>query len=232
MVQSVVPLVVGSFNEFLPSSLIDQLGSATAVWVAFWVIVDLARWRRTAIAPISAALTISYKSTVKTLAVTVAKDGLYQRDVFACGRARWLTHFAIFWGFVLLMVTTTLSWLTNPQIAPMTISNPVRILGNVGGVLLVFGLVLAVGRRLLVSEVRTTSGFSDALFLFLIAATATTGFLVEVTNQWSTYAFTYSIYMMHLYFVALLLGTAPFTKFIHVVGRFLMAFTESLSQRR
>ena len=223
-------LVVGSFNEFLSSSVIDQLGLATGSWVVFWVVVNLVRWRRTAITPISKAMNTNIRGAAKTLVATVAKDGLYQREVFACGRVRWLTHFTVFWGFVLLMVSTILSWLTNPQIAPMPLTDPVRIIGNIGGLLLVLGLVLAIGRRLLVSEVRSTTSFGDALFLFLVAATAATGFMVEVANQWSVYSVTYSVYMMHLVFVGLLVGTAPFTKFIHVVGRFFLLLVESLSQ--
>lgn len=231
MQQLAAPLVVSSFNVFLPSSLIDELGLATAGWVVFWMLANFFRWRSTALAPVSAAMGVNLGSTAKTFAVTIVKDGLYQRDVFACGRARWLTHFVIFWGFVLLMVTTTLSWITNPGILPVPITDPVRILGNLGGLLLLAGLIIAVGRRLLVSNIRSTSEFSDALFLFLICATAVTGFGVEFANELNAYSVTYGFYFIHLAFVGLLLGTAPFTKFVHAIGRFFFLFIDKLSPK-
>lgn len=224
-------LVVTSFNEFLPSGTIDMLGLVTAVWVIFWMVFNMVRWRNTALGPISAAAAIDFSGTVKTFAAKVAKDGFYQREVFACSRARWLTHFTIFWGFILLAASTTLSWIMNPAVVPMALTHPVRILGNLGGLLLVVGLAVAVGRRLLVPNVRRTTDFGDALFLFLICATAATGFLVEVANELNLYGVTYSFYFTHLVFIGLLLGTAPFTKFVHAIGRFVLIFVETVSRR-
>jgi len=126
---------------------------------------------------------------------------------------------AMFWGFLGLAITTTLDEILNPTAGPLPLLSPVRILGNVSGVFFVAGVSYSLGRRLLVQSVRENSTKGDAVFLSLLILTGVTGFVTEIFSQFNLVAPDSFSYWFHLILVTALLATAPFTKFVHAIGR-------------
>lgn len=152
------------------------------------------------------------------------KVGLY--DILLLGKMgvcedfqQWLGHFMIMWGFIGLFITTSLDALVNPEAVPLPILHPVRIIGNVSGVIYMAGLTLAILRRLLKSDVRQVTTLSDFSFLIIMYGSGLTGFMVQWYADTGNAFGTAATYIAHLFFVALLIPTAPWTKFIHALWR-------------
>lgn len=148
------------------------------------------------------------------------------RDVLLLGKMgecedfqQWLGHFLIMWGFIGLAVTTTLDAIVNNAAVPIPITHPVRLLGNLTGIILTGGLTLSLTRRILHSEVRTNTRAGDWGFLASLYGTALTGFLVQSFADTSNMLGTWVSYPIHLAFLSFLLITAPWTKFVHALWR-------------
>jgi nitrate reductase gamma subunit len=148
------------------------------------------------------------------------------KDILLLGRMgecedfqQWFGHFLILWGFIGLAVTTTLDAIVNGAAVPLPITHPVRLLGNFTGVMLIAGLTLSMTRRLTHSEVRTNSKAGDWVFLTSLYGTALTGFFVQAFADTSNVAGTWAAYPVHLAFIAFLLVSAPWTKFVHALWR-------------
>ncbi len=155
-----------------------------------------------------------------TILSVVFKDILLMGKMGECEDfQQWLSHFLAMWGFIGLAVTTAADAVVNFAAAPLPITNPVRLLGNAAGVVLVAGLTLSISRRLVHREVRTATRAGDWTFLASLYGTAVTGFLVEAFADTSNVMATTVTYPLHLAFVAFLLVTAPWTKFIHALWR-------------
>ena len=146
-------------------------------------------------------------------------DVFYQRPIADCSRSRWFAHMAMFWGFVGLAITTVMDEILNPAAAPLPITSPVRILGNITGIFFVGGVAFSLGRRLVVSDVRKNSTVGDAVFLLLLLLTGVTGFMTEAFSNLNLVTADNFSYWSHLVLITALLVTAPFTKFVHAIGR-------------
>ena len=129
------------------------------------------------------------------------------------------------WGFALLAVSTTLNYAYNPKGFPLPIWDNVRITGNLGGVLLAAGLIMTAYRRS--GKFVKQDYASDYLFLALLATAVVTGFVSELGSELNAATLTYAAYVTHLLSCAMLLGTAPFTKFIHAVGIPILRLSEN-----
>jgi quinone-modifying oxidoreductase subunit QmoC len=137
------------------------------------------------------------------------------------------SHLAIFYGFIGLMAATTgaalyteifpllgINWHENELSLP--IWDPVKIIGNVGGIALLIGLaqVLSVWRRRPPTASKPT--YSDWFFPGLLVLTAVTGFLTEIL-RFAGVRMAYPAYAVHLVFVFALFVYFPFSKFAHVI---------------
>lgn len=155
-----------------------------------------------------------------TVLSVVFKDVLLLGKMGECEDfQQWLGHFLVLWGFIGLAVTTTLDAIFNNAAVPLPITNPVRLLGNITGVMLVAGLTLSITRRLTHAEVRTSTKAGDWVFLIALYGTALTGFVVQAAADTSNVAGTWVAYPVHLAFLAFLLISAPWTKFVHALWR-------------
>lgn len=136
----------------------------------------------------------------------------------------------IFWGFIGLSISTTLAAILNPTGGPLPFFHIVRVTGNVGGTLFITGLTIFLYRRLLDKEVRRTTDFTDMFFLGLMYFAGASGFAVEILSDLNLYSETVLAYFLHLLGAAVLLALAPFTKFVHAVGRTLILLTERIEE--
>jgi quinone-modifying oxidoreductase subunit QmoC len=132
------------------------------------------------------------------------------------------THVAIFYGFLGLVVTTTavgIGIYAFGYLTPWPYWHPVKILGNVSG-LLVLGAVLVFGyRRAVDKSLAGRSVYPDWLFLAVLFLTVATGFLSELLRLADIPGLAYPNYFVHMVFVFFLLVYFPYTKFGHLVYR-------------
>ena len=141
------------------------------------------------------------------------------------------THLAVFWGFMGLLVTTTsvgIGIYAFGYLTPWPLWHPVKILGNVSGAALIAGLAVFIWRRIVDQEKAGKSAYSDWLFLDILVLTTLTGFLCEVLRLADVPRLAYPTYFVHLIFVFFLLVYIPYSKFAHIVYRFVaMLYAES-----
>ncbi|HEY3239275.1 MAG TPA: hypothetical protein VGL92_06925, partial [Acidimicrobiia bacterium] len=155
---------------------------------------------------------------------------------------RW-AHMALFYGFLGLVAATTgaalyteifpligIEWQGNELSLP--IWDPVKIVGNVGGVALVVALAQTLWSRLKRPHVAGKSTYSDWFFSGLLGLTAVTGFFTEIL-RFAGVRLAYPAYAVHLVFVFALFVYFPFSKFAHAMYRTAaLAFARQIGRRK
>ena len=172
----------------------------------------------------------SLRAWARELVPTVFKESLVQSRSMDCKTAptlrerlsgRWFSHLMVFWGFLGLLASTMLRYLvvpTNGNVVPLT--EPVRLLGTVSGILLAYGTLAFIVMRLKKSEVSTKhTQFTDWIFLGLMFLAGLTGFALEAFDYAAIPVLTNAALEVHLVVVFELLIMAPFTKFAHALYR-------------
>jgi quinone-modifying oxidoreductase subunit QmoC len=101
----------------------------------------------------------------------------------------------------------------------LPIWDPVKIVGNVGGVALLAGLAQTLWVRLKRPEQSGKSAYSDWFFSGLLGLTAVTGFFTEILRYAQAGTVAYVSYMVHLAFIFGLFAYFPFSKFSHLMYR-------------
>jgi nitrate reductase gamma subunit len=221
------------FNSFLEKNYVDLGGYIILAVVVVGLAFGFTRWRGALSDLLKVGTTrltagTKTKVTLRSLAINV----LYQKPVADCSRTRWAIHFSLFWGFVGLAIATTLDAILNPTAGPIPLLSPVRVAGNVGGALFMFGVTASLARRLALPVVRRNSSLGDFFFLGVLFVAGLTGFFTEFLAGTATQSLDFVIYWSHLLFVALLLVSAPFTKFIHAVGRPTILLVKNLAEAK
>ncbi|MGO8717909.1 MAG: 4Fe-4S dicluster domain-containing protein [Acidobacteriaceae bacterium] len=133
----------------------------------------------------------------------------------------WFVHGAIVWGFLAMLIATTLDFLLKPIGSAVPPWYPMRILGTLGGLFCLYGLSIAISRRISAKETPyAKSSFSDWFFLFLLTATVLTGLvtLIVIYLPYPT-VFGYVVFLSHIVLAMDLLIMVPLTKFAHVIYR-------------
>ena len=131
------------------------------------------------------------------------------------------THMAVFYGFIGLVGTTTsvgIGIYAFGYLTPWPFWHPVKILGNVSGMVVVIASAVFLWRRIADAGRAGKSAYSDWLFLSILGLTTLTGFL----SQWLRLAdlrVAYPMYFIHLLFVFFLLVYIPYSKFAHLIYR-------------
>jgi hypothetical protein len=154
-------------------------------------------------------------------------------------RRTWFTHAAAMFGFLGLLLATTLDFgleivglRETGEAVPLWY--PVRLLGTVAGLLMMYGVTMLMIRRYR-REARTVrrSFTSDWMFLWLLWLAGLTGFVIELAlylpqvPMWG-----YVLFLVHVGIAMELVLLVPFTKFAHVVYRPVSLFLASLAERR
>lgn len=153
-------------------------------------------------------------------------------------RRRWFIHATTIWGFIGLLIATTLDYGLDvigvkETGTPIPIWYPSRLIGTIGGLMLMYGVTMfAVNRWQRYNRAATVSTPSDWTFLALLWMTGFTGFLIEValyvppTPVWG-----YWVFLVHVAIAMELLLFIPFTKFAHVIYRPVALFFNSLAEQ-
>jgi len=138
---------------------------------------------------------------------------------------KWFIHASVLWGFLGLFVATALNYLLELLSVKATgtwvpLWYPIRLLGTVSGLFLLYGTSLSLLRRFRKDDTSyEKSTFSDWAFLTLMWLAGVTGFLLEIAVYLPPFAWSYWMLLAHLIVVGELLLLAPFTKFAHAVYR-------------
>ncbi|GAB6888185.1 quinone-interacting membrane-bound oxidoreductase complex subunit QmoC [Desulfothermus okinawensis JCM 13304] len=148
-------------------------------------------------------------------------------------------HLMLFYGFVALFIVTGVVAFTHwggkvlPFLHmkyPMPIYNPIKLLANVGAVLLIVGLVYLTKRRLNETK-KDASTYYDWYLLGLIWVIGLSGILSEVLRWANIAGLAYPIYFIHLVSVFMLIAYLPWSKLGHLVYRvFALAYARMIGR--
>lgn len=153
------------------------------------------------------------------------------------------SHMAMFYGFLGLVAATTgaalyteifpiigIEWHDNELSLPLW--DPVKIVGNLGGIALLVGLFQTMSLRRRLPNVSGKSSYSDWFFSGLLALTALSGFATEIL-RYAGIRIAYPAYTVHLVFVYGLFAYFPFSKFAHAMYRpAALAFARQVKRRK
>ena len=145
-------------------------------------------------------------------------------------RIRQVGHLMIFYGFMLLLFVTAFAIVALLFFEyPLGFWHPVKIAGNLGGLSLLAGCIIQLIHRIRDKELH--SAWFDWSFLVSFILLAISGFFVEWARfeNWSA---AYHIYFIHLIFVWYLILFLPYSKFAHMVYRFVAIFYSKRMGRR
>jgi ferredoxin/nitrate reductase gamma subunit len=221
--------------EFIPSEMIHNFGVLSGIIIA---LVSLAGITNMTIS-ISKEKKIPKDTRLNwlmamwdTIVVEVLEQRRYRKDCEKYSqeqhwyKQKWFIHASIMWGFLGLFLATVLDYLLEllgikPIGTWVPIWYPVRLLGTLAGVLMMYGVSAAIIRRWRkVDETSSYSTPSDWAFLILLWLSGITGFILEISiylpqpHTWS-----YLTLLVHLIAVGELLILLPFSKFAHAIYR-------------
>ena len=145
-----------------------------------------------------------------------------QKDFKSCttNKHRYVGHFMVFGGFVMLLVVTLFAILATVFFEyPMPFLHPVKIVGNVAGLSLATGVVLMAVNRLKNPSGSKAGQYTDWFFLVNMFLLAISGGIVELARFMDWVPWAYYLYFIHLVLVWLVILYLPYTKFAHVIYR-------------
>ncbi len=219
------------FNTLLSYTIIHDVGVILLIWNIGGILFSLIRWR--SIIKAGVMQSNGQRGVVfplKALGRTLWHDVLLQLDLLGCSSLKWISHQTVFWGFIILGFATMLNYLVNPTALPLPLSHPVRILGNTGGLLFLAGLIIMISERIVGLGSRRNTSLGDAFFIILLSAVGLSGFMTEIASEQNSTSMTFVTYWTHLVLIAVLFIAAPFSKFVHSIGRALLQFFENIKK--
>jgi len=149
--------------------------------------------------------------------------------------SKWFVHAATMWGFLGLLLATSLNFLLDvlkikPTGAFVPIWYPTRLIGTLSGILFMYGVSILLYKRIFsVDKAHSYSRPSDWIFLILLWLSGTTGFIIEIAlylpgaPMWG-----YWMFIVHVAVSMVLLLLIPFTKFAHAIYRIVALFINEL----
>ena len=227
---------------FIPEELIHNLGIAVMVIVFGAGLVGVATMARAvsrgngvtmrSIVGGRAALRRSAAALWSALAVESLGQRRYRDDCDADASSqpwylrRWFLHAATMWGFLGLLAATILDYglaLAGIKETGTTVPiwYPVRLLGTIAGILLVYGTTMLIIQRYRGGErsVRHSTA-ADWTLLALVWITGVTGFALELALYLpEPPAWGYWMFLFHVAIAMELVILAPFMKLAHAVYR-------------
>lgn len=218
------------FLPFVALSVLGALFSIGRLWRAFKEThADLA-----SVAPAMGAL----RAALKVITGILTHDKMYKCKANG-GRSSY--HLYLMYGFIGLTITTgfvaLFYWLDKLGIAdfgltPLALSHPVKILGNVSALAALIGVSVIYARRF-TKDAKTVgaTGWVDLFFSTVLLVTIYTGILAELFRLLEIAPIAFGTYYIHLVAVFMLLVYLPFSKFAHMLYRFMALTFATMRQR-
>ncbi len=150
------------------------------------------------------------------------------KDCGADKSDRKVGHMTLMYAFIILAIVTGVVAVGHwggkviPAIeihTPMPLTFPVKILANIGAVMLLIGLAVLTVRRRTLDPMKTGSSYYDWYLLGVIWVVAVTGVLCELLRLAGIAPVAYSMYYLHLVAVWMLFAYLPWSKLGHLVYR-------------
>lgn len=141
---------------------------------------------------------------------------------------RRISHTMLVWSFCTLALVTAIVAIGHwggkiiPAIlieTPMPMSFPVKILANIGAILLLVALAMLTWRRMRLNPKYQSSSYYDWYLLGIIWAVAITGMLAQTFRLMDCIHAAFIIYYIHLVVVWMLFAYVPWSKLGHFVYR-------------
>ena len=135
-------------------------------------------------------------------------------------KERSTSHMMVLFGFIGLFIVTgcffIAEWILGIA-GPYSQINPVKWLGNIGGIALIIGAGLMIAQRMAKKD--QVSAYKDWYLLYLVMGLGVTGMLTELIRLAGLYDLMAFIYYIHLILVWALFAYTPFSKLAHLVYR-------------
>lgn len=143
-------------------------------------------------------------------------DGLLVASLWRRSKHRWLMHGTMLYGFTGLLIADILIAIYNPSRGRLDNFHFLELLPFISGLLVLSGVCYVMYRYKVDKYIDNglTLG-RDFLFVNLLFHTMFSGFFVWALNRSDAATWVQPIYIYHLFAVALLMVTAPFTRFQH-----------------
>ena len=232
--------------DFIPSALVHNLGVGALVIIAITglagaVNMFLQVWRENATL-ITPDVQLNWLGALwETIAVEVLGQHRYRQDCKTSTDRRawflqkWFIHASTMWGFLGLFAATILDYGLEllglkPTGTWVPLWYPIRLLGTVAGLFLIYGTSMAIVNRIRkVDETTAHSSVSDWSFLTLLWLTGMSGFALEIAVYLPHPAiWAYWTLLGHITVAVELLLLLPFTKFAHAMYRTMAIYFHSL----
>ncbi|MBI3750394.1 MAG: 4Fe-4S dicluster domain-containing protein [Chloroflexi bacterium] len=219
---------------FIPSDLIHNLGIAVMAIVLVTGGAGLAAMvlalRRSVVVPPARPGRAVLAAAWRAIAVEALGQQRYrgecETETRPWYRQRWFVHAATMWGFLGLLGATLLDYgleLLGIKATgtPVPIWYPVRLLGTVAGLALLYGSTLLILRRARAEERSLRhSTVGDWMFLVLLWLAGATGFVLELALYLpGAPAWGYAVFLVHVAVALELVLLVPFSKFAHAIYR-------------
>jgi ferredoxin len=230
--------------EFIPAQIIHTLGVIAGVAIVVTALMGMVTmaFQVGKAADLPKGAHLNWLATLwEALGVEALAQKRYRQDCEAHGEGKpwyiqkWFIHAAMLWGFLGLFAATALDYLLEllgikATGAWVPLGYPIRLLGTLAGLLLIYGTTMALLKRFRKADASSAhSTPSDWSFLILLWLSGMTGFALELSiylphpSAWS-----YWMLLAHLVVVGELLLLIPFTKFAHAMYRTLALYVHAL----
>jgi ferredoxin len=230
--------------EFIPSEMIHDLGLIAGLIIAVTALLGIANMvlHVGKAAKLPKGIRQNWLGALwEAVGIESLGQNRYRQDCEAhAGETpwylqKWFIHASTMWGFLGLFLATALDYLLEllairPTGTWVPLWDPIRLLGTISGIFLIYGSTVAILKRLRKEdEASAISTPSDWVFLALIWLSGMTGFVLEVSIYLpKPAAWSYWMLLAHLVVVGDLLLLAPFTKFAHAIYRPLALYYHAL----
>lgn len=235
------------FREFLPYIYIDAAAAIFTVLVLTAIIVSVRRfWGN--LKEGSLGTQAGSTSTVKSVTSSIVPVlmGVLKQQKFAdceANNIRYYGHLSILYGFILCFITTSIvagfiwaaellfhQW-EDFLLPPWSLFSVIKVLGNAGGLAIIAGCGIVLYNRYANEDKAGKFTYQDALFTWVVLLVAITGMVTQCARMIDVAFVAYLVYSIHLVLVFFLLAYLPYSKFMHMVFRFVaLVYAESIGR--
>ena len=211
------------FDEFVPHIIVDPL-FIVLVGIAFVnIAISLSRFLKM-LRSDDTGTEFSIIDVLKKSAIPSALEFITHKKFNECGtdETKRISHMYIVYGCLAFFVVTTCIFLGTYTIGidlPLAMYNPLKIIANLGAVLVLIGCSIVLHRKFRGGKDAGNSSFLDWNLIFLIIAVVVLGLFTEFARLMELTTAAYSLYFVHLVLVFYGIFYFPYSKLAHLLYR-------------
>ncbi len=226
-------------SDFINNYLVDIIMIPTSIFVVVVFALGLKRF----LADMHANAVLEGKTNKSAIEpvgfiqalIKVVPNILKHQRFNECGenKDRATPHMMVLFSFIALFIVTAsfflAEWVFHIE-GPYSQLNPIKWLGNLGGIALVIGVGLMIAHRM--NRKDQVHTYKDWSLLWLVMGVAVTGLLTELLRLGGAFNLMAIIYFLHLILVWSLFAYLPFSKLAHLVYRTVAMTYQEYSGRK